>query len=387
MAAGQEVNLGHIQHQPSLVRMSGPTSQVIGGKRLRTVVKAEDDDDLFGDDDEELRDTLRKRRDAELGEEGDLDEVEHEEDFSDDEETMKVDDVEDLETKEAEERIKRESRRANKLREAGIDEDDDDAIELLEMLTGQKLTGAGKGIRKALRTHEKTGDDSDDDEDPYLTPDEEEEEEPVAQPTGLDKTSTVKPKPRPTPTTSSSSKQLGKNSARPGNGASRTGSRANSPPVPHGAGNMAYAQRATSPKGKNVPGSSRANSPPGRPGGPVRATSPLAGGSGTRAVSPSAGQKRKLDSANGQPQAKRPRQEPTASGSSSGNGGGASGLTEINDALVINYLRSLPSPPRTSDCINYFRRFLNRDDDRKKQLAAIIKRVAELKNGYLLLRE
>lgn len=54
---------------------------------------------LFGDDDD---DGGGKRRDKDLGEDGDMDEQVYEEDFADDEEAMNVDETVDEEQKEIE---------------------------------------------------------------------------------------------------------------------------------------------------------------------------------------------------------------------------------------------------------------------------------------------
>ncbi|KAH7102903.1 Rap30/74 interaction domain-containing protein [Auriculariales sp. MPI-PUGE-AT-0066] len=402
LAAGGTINLGHIPHQPSLVRSSGTSSTILpGGRKFRVVVKAggDEDDDLFGDDDEELKEHLRKRRQAELGQEGDLDELEHEEDFSDDEEQMQVDDVEDLDQKEAEERVKKESRLANRLRDAGIDDDDDEDLEFLEMLQDTKLTGAGKGLHKTLRTHERGVYDSDDDDNrnPYLSSEDEEEEEVPEEPKKDDKkddkdkdSSKPNTTSRPSGNTqpSASGKGNPKSSQTP-----RTGSRANSPPVPHGRGNSFLAHRATSPKGKSVTSpSSRAASPKPMSGHPGRATSPLAGGSGTRALSPVPGRpqgmKRKADesaSGSGLTSKKIKRPDGAASPASAPNG---SAPRDINEALVVGWLRKQQDhPPTTGDTIAHFKRFFLGDKRRKEQLAKIIKHVAEFKGGRLFLKE
>ena len=61
-----------------------------GGRRLRTVDAG--DRGLFEEDDEEGVDgELKRRRDRERGQEGDLDEMEYEEDFADDDEQIEVD--------------------------------------------------------------------------------------------------------------------------------------------------------------------------------------------------------------------------------------------------------------------------------------------------------
>lgn len=79
---------GSLEHQSS--QSLGP-----GGRRLRAV----DTGGLFGDDDDEEGGRRRVKR--ELGAEGDLDELDFEEDFADDEEKIEGE-AEDEEAKEAE---------------------------------------------------------------------------------------------------------------------------------------------------------------------------------------------------------------------------------------------------------------------------------------------
>lgn len=78
---------------------SASQSRGPGGRKLRTVDSGTAD--LFGDDEEEGVDRKRKIK-RELGAEGDLDELDFEEGFADDEEKMEADDKEDDEAKELE---------------------------------------------------------------------------------------------------------------------------------------------------------------------------------------------------------------------------------------------------------------------------------------------
>ncbi len=78
---------------------SASTSLGPGGRKLRTVDNGPSE--LFGDDDEDGGDSKRKTK-RELGAEGDLDELDFEDTFADDEEKMDLDDKEDDETKELE---------------------------------------------------------------------------------------------------------------------------------------------------------------------------------------------------------------------------------------------------------------------------------------------
>ncbi|KZV97231.1 hypothetical protein EXIGLDRAFT_670275 [Exidia glandulosa HHB12029] len=363
-----------------------------GGRRLKMVDKGAQS--LFGDDDEEeVKDKLKKRRDRELGEEGDLDEIEFEDDFADDDEKMNVDgEDDDEEAKELEERIKRETRAANKLRQAGVDEDESEEEDFLK-----DLTGAGKDVKKALRTFEKNAAyDSDDDKNPYLTSEDEEEEEvpPTPQATGPDASSTAPPA-----KSGSKPSQKDKGTSKPHtNGKSRPSSRATSPTAP-GTGSSLLAHRATSPKGKGANGSaSRASSPkmsggsgrpmsPTHPGAP-RAASPLANGSGSRATSPAApgaSKKRKAEDlsspapgGSGQPAVKKVKKT-APSGAAPPPG------RQIDEALVVEWLRVQSKPPTTMECISKFRAYLV-DKNAKIILTNIIKKVAELKGGVLTLK-
>lgn len=85
----------------SLVHTAGQ-SLGPGGRRLKTVDTGMRG--LFEEDDEEGLDTKR-RREREYGGEGDLDEMEYEEDFADDEEKMEPEGQDDDEAKELEVRL------------------------------------------------------------------------------------------------------------------------------------------------------------------------------------------------------------------------------------------------------------------------------------------
>jgi transcription initiation factor TFIIF subunit alpha len=90
-AEGKDVSIGS-----SLVHKSGQ-SLGPGGRKLKTVDSGMDH--LFEDDEDGQG--VRKRKQKELGEEGDMEEQVYEEDFADDDEHMQVDDN-DEEAKEAE---------------------------------------------------------------------------------------------------------------------------------------------------------------------------------------------------------------------------------------------------------------------------------------------
>lgn len=96
-AEGREVT-----GENSLVHEAG-TSRATGGRQLRAVNSGVDE--LFGDDEDDEDAAARRRRQREMGHEGDLDELDFEEGFADDEENMDVDEKEDEEAKELEVRL------------------------------------------------------------------------------------------------------------------------------------------------------------------------------------------------------------------------------------------------------------------------------------------
>ena len=160
----------------SLVNNSGQ-SLGPGGRKLKTVDSGMDH--LF-EDDEDGGEGARRRRNRELGEEGDLDEQVYENDFADDEEHMEVDDN-DEEAKELEvrlffffitfssplmifqERLKKEYKTANKQRDTGVDESDEETEE-------PKTTKQAKAMQKLIRNREDNeAYESDDEKNPYAT--------------------------------------------------------------------------------------------------------------------------------------------------------------------------------------------------------------------------
>ena len=169
----------HIIQTASLVYESGQSAGP-GGRKLRAVNKGS----LFGDDDDD-EDTKHasRRRERELGGEGDADELDFEEDFADDDEKYPEDNQDDEDAKELEvrsldldhsdsgfltvriqERIKKEYRKAKAIaNEDQLEESDDE--------DDQKLSGAGKQMRKMLKKNDKSGqyDDSDEDKNPYAS--------------------------------------------------------------------------------------------------------------------------------------------------------------------------------------------------------------------------
>lgn len=192
--------------------------------------------------------------------------------------------------------------------------------------------------------------------------------------------------PTPKPGTSRSQETLG-----------GSGSRATSPSAsPVLGGHSVVAKRATSPKAPKLKTNvSRGNSPlasrPGSPVGPSRATSPVAGagGMGSRAGSPVA-------VANGaQKKRKATEDGPTSPTTANGTSGAppkakkrkAAAFVptgELEDVMVIEWLRNRPEA-KTRDCIAHFTPYLT-DDAKKLKFTALVKEVAQLKAGLLILR-
>ncbi|KAH8118694.1 hypothetical protein DFH11DRAFT_1503243 [Phellopilus nigrolimitatus] len=412
---------------PSLVYESGGRSQAPGGRRLRTVDNGMRG--LFEEDDEDgMQD--RRRRERERGGDGDMDEMEYEEDFADDEEKMQPDGMDDEETKEIEERLKREYRNANKTRESYIDEsEEEDDID--------NLTGAGKDMKKLVRKIEKNAAyDSDEDKNPYASSEEEEEEEaPEPTPTGpavqvqsnMRSTSQAQasPKPGDRPPSKASSRTGSPAPLSVGVKVKSEGTPLSVPPqspILGMGGHSVVAKRATSPKApklKNQSGS--------------RATSPLAGGAGSRAGSPNpppaspvasragsppapgstpGSKKRKAeDGAAGAPpvsggsmsgaQPKPKKRKPTnagaagapaAPGAAAGAGASAGGPppptvapdTELTAELLVSWMRAKPGTT-TRECIRYFQPCLT--DEKKKVFTRLVKEVANMKDGVLMLKQ
>lgn len=150
------------------------------------------------------------------------------------------------------------------------------------------------------------------------------------------------------------------------------------------------AQRATSPKAPKAAKTSRASSPlaQGNVQPNSRATSPA----GSRAGSPTApgktnGTKRKAgedgssapsppNAAGGPPKAKK-RKGPSGVPS-------AGAIGELDNRAVIEWLKKTPNA-NTRDCIRHFGPYLT-DETMKSRFTAMIKDVAQLKGGVLVLR-
>lgn len=154
------------------------------------------------------------------------------------------------------------------------------------------------------------------------------------------------------------------------------------------------AKRATSPKAPKLKtnGTSRAGSP--LAGANSRATSPVAGstpGSSNRAESPPA-----LVSDGAKTGNKRKAMDEPTSPTNPGSAGapsktkkrkaGAGAAGEITQQMLVEWLTNTTNAT-TKDCIQYFSSYLPKEDKQKKQaFADLVKEVATLKDGVLVLR-
>ncbi|KIK68159.1 hypothetical protein GYMLUDRAFT_36997 [Collybiopsis luxurians FD-317 M1] len=367
-----------------------------GGRRLKMVDSGADN--LFGEDDEDSG--AAKRRAREYGGDGDMDEVVYEEDFADDEEKMDMDDTNDQETRELEERLKKEYKNANKtLTGQGNESEEEDEKPV--------MSKQAKRMQKMLRARE--GNDvyeSEEEEDnPYASSQEEEdeEEENVTQ-TGPAVQSQSQTKPESPPQSQTS--DPGNNTALErsqttanGNGTPNAGSRASSP-VPGLGGHSVVAKRATSPKIPKVKSTnvSRSSSPlASRPSSPVSNGVAPASNPGAVTVNgttqnghvPTA-KKRKAEDAgspsptsptsNGLPKPKKRKAQP------SGSAPVAVPTGPLEARLLIEWLKITPTEnASTRECIQYFTPYLT-DEEKKAQFTVLVKEIAQLKNGVLVLR-
>ncbi|KAK7061721.1 transcription initiation factor IIF subunit alpha, partial [Favolaschia claudopus] len=369
----------------SLVHISGQ-SLGPGGRKLKAVDSGMNG--LFGDDDDDA--SAKRRREKEYGEEGDMDEIVYEADFADDEEKVDLD-AEDEEMKDIEERIKKEYKTANKQRDGHIDESDDEDT--------PGMTKQAKAMQKLIRSRENNeAYDSDDDKNPYASSEEEEEEPPV-EPVVL------QPPPAPTPPPAASpppadaqagappGQQVPPPGSRPPANGSKAGSRATSPSLsPSLGGHSVVAKRATSPKipKPKTNGASRANSPLGsRATSPVvssRANSPIANGPGSPNPNVNGGpKKRKATDDAGSPSPTSPNGQNAPPKAKKRKANGAVPVGDLEDRMVIEWFKNTPNPT-TRDCIQYFQPYLT-DEAKKGKFTALVKEVAQMKNGVLVLRK
>lgn len=172
---------------------------ISGTSRLRLVDRGrpasaferEDADDIGMDNEDVKKEILREKeeRDQEIfGMEGDMDEMEYEDDVADDDEKVHADGMEE-EEKEYEERLKREWRQANKTEVEVAD----------RAITGSKprLGKEGRRIKKMLRGQDKTGElyeSDDDDKDPYASEEESDSESDLEQKERIEKEKAEKEK-------------------------------------------------------------------------------------------------------------------------------------------------------------------------------------------------
>ncbi|KAI6047182.1 hypothetical protein EDC04DRAFT_2556516 [Pisolithus marmoratus] len=324
---------------------------------------------------------VKKEDDAE----GHLDEQLFDDDVADDDE-HEAQDMDEEEAKELEERLKREYKLANKQREGYVDESEDEEGE-------SQLTKDGKFLKKLVRKLDKNvAYESDEERDPYASSDDNEEEE---EPPLVTNEPAIQPQPQQSKSRPPSQQPPSKPS-QPSvtNG---VGSRAASPaPATGMGGHSVVAKRATSPKAPK-PSVSRGNSPLGgtssRAGSPAgsRATSPTASTS-KNAVSPPAGsatisQKRKATddlsgaapptaTSNGNAPPKPKKRKPLPIGPPIDG--------ELEEKMLIDWLQNTPSAT-TRDCIQHFTPYLT-NEDKKARFTAMVKEVAQLKGGILILK-
>jgi len=337
---------------------------------------------LFGDADDEDS-GAKRQREKEYGGEGDFDEIVFEEDFADDDEKMDVAEADDEETKDLEERLKKEYKTANKQREGHIDESDDEET--------PGMTKQAKAMQKLIRNREgNDAYDSDDEKNPYASSEEEEEEEVPIEPVVLQPPVPPQPPVDSQPALATQGPQGPPTPmSRPQGGStvgSTVGSRAASPsPLPNLGGHSVVAKRATSPKSskQRANGAIRGDSPLAS-----RATSPVAN---SRATSPVA-----MSNVNGAQKKRKATEDYGASPSpTSPNGNaprpkkrkansGAIPAGELEDRMVIEWLKNAANAT-TRDCIQYFQPYLT-DEAKKAKFTALIKEVAQLRSGVLVLR-
>ncbi|KAJ7129670.1 hypothetical protein C8R44DRAFT_777377 [Mycena epipterygia] len=363
----------------TLVHSAGQ-SLAPGGRKLKAVDSGMSN--LFGDGDDEDG-GAKRRREKEYGGEGDLDEITYEEDFADDEEKVDLE-AEDEETKDIEERLKKEYKTANKQRDGHIDESDD------EELPG--MTKQEKAMQKLIRNREgNDAYDSDDEKNPYASSEEEEEEAPL-EPVILQPPVPPQPPADSRAGSQAPSPQTPIPAAAVQPGGSNVGSRAASPALSPGlGGHSVVAKRATSPKApkQKSNGASRGNSPlASRATSPVansRATSPMAGGAPSPGVNGSQKKRKATDDA-GSPSPTSPNGQsaPPKAKKRKAQNGGVVPAGELEDRMVIEWLKNTPNAT-TRDCIQYFQPYLT-DDAKKSKFTALIKEVAQLKGGVVVLR-
>lgn len=365
----------------SLVYSSGQ-SRAVGGRALRTTNRGAHGGG--GDDDDDEGGPRRKKEENDM--EGDLDEQLFDDEFADDDEAGPAD-MDEEEAKELEERLKREYKSANKTREGYVDESESEDGE-------SQLTKDGKSLKKLMRKLEKNAAyDSDEERNPYASSnDEEEEEEPIppqeppqeAKSRSASQQPTPKPSQPPTSTTQNGS---------------AVGSRATSPAPASMGGHSVVAKRATSPKAPKLKTSSTNNGrvTSGQSTG-SRATSPV---TGSRATSPSPLTKGPgSPTPNGQPASNKRKATDDLGGNAASAGAAVNGAPkpkkrkplptgpppdgELEEKMLVKWLQNTPNAT-TRDCIQHFTPYLT-TDAKKAKFTAMVKEVAQLRGGILILR-
>lgn len=367
----------------SLVHSSGQ-SRAMGGRTLRTTNRGPQG----GDEDDE---GVPRRKKQENDMEGDLDEQLFDDEFADDDEAGPAD-MDEEEAKELEERLKREYKSANKTREGYVDESESEEGE-------SQLTKDGKSLKKLMRKLEKNAAyDSDEERNPYASSNEEEEEEeepkPIQEQPQQNNSRSASQQPTPKPSQPSTSTAQ--------NG-SAVGSRATSPAPASMGGHSVVAKRATSPKAPKLKSTSTNGS---------RTTSGQ--GAGSRAISPATGSRATSPAApakgpgsptpNGQPTSSNKRKATddlggnTASAGATVNGVAAPPKPkkrrplptgpppegELEERMLVEWLQHTPNAT-TRDCIQHFTPYLI-TDPKKARFTAMVKEVAQLRGGILILR-
>ncbi|KAG8889641.1 hypothetical protein FRB98_003444 [Tulasnella sp. 332] len=396
-------------------------------EELKPMIKrgGRDDDDLFGEGGSKRE--MPNFTVVPGSQEGDVDEMDYEEDMADDDEGDRHEEMaEDEEEKRTQDRLKKEWIAANKAGEEGLDDSDDD----LDLSGVASLNEDGKRVMKSLVKNEGYDDDSEsDDEDGYAKrygvkkePKEDDtlmtmatgvqeqvhkvrkppvpapDPKPAAPPTPA---TTARPSP-PVPTSSTANPpSSSRNSVPPVDFKSRPAgqpaSRAVSPAAP--SGSAVVAMRATSPKRSNAP-LGRATSPlagSGRAGSPLAGPS-SAGGSG-HATSPPATPVSQANAAT--INAKKRKDPPAASGTPgpSATAAAAPTATAAPGGPVAKKKKVEVKMPTAEDVVEFIRskggavtakdlalRFKTKDNPTLKMtLIGLVKQVAKMDNGMVVI--
>ncbi|TFK75907.1 Rap30/74 interaction domain-containing protein [Pluteus cervinus] len=363
---------GRIVAGPSSMVHTTGTSLGPGNRRLKAV---DSGFDLFGEEEDESG--QRKAKERERGGEGDMDEQLYEEDFADDDDKMEPD-PDDEEAKEIEERLKREYQSANKQRDGHIDESED------EDMPG--VTKQEKAMQKLIRKREgNDAYDSDEEKNPYASSEEEEDEElPVV--TGEP---AIQQQPQQVDVRAKA-EAAAKAKEEAAAAAAAVGSAPSPAASPTLGGHSVLAKRATSPKIPK-PSLAKGGSPMGS-----RANSPAAGSRATSPVATPGPSQANGASKSGTPSTGNKRKATDDPGSGSANGAGAAPTQKkkrkpsppadpMDEKLVIEWLKATPDAT-TRDCIQRFSKWINKDDESKKEFTKLVKHVATLTDGKLYLK-